>query len=1192
MASQEITAVFNAVENISQKLNDVGRSIESLKTDFKGLDMAMSQNSAISKAHEDVVEELGDELSKTGRKASKAQRELMMLTGQQNINVASAATLKGSMELAAEAIEDAGDEALTTAGKMGVLDTVMKELSLSGSALSVNIGAFNVSLRNLAPLVPIVASMGSMVTVAGALATAVGEAAVAFGALGLGGAIAFADKMQAKFAGITNRAEALEAILGGIRDMFIEALQPLINSDTREFFVDTITGLAELTNRFAQAVAQMQDMFFDFFGEIANIVSDEFDNIATAIQNTFAVMDGILIDFFEWFMTRLPSALRFMANVTKELAGPLSELGTSLIDVFTSIIETAVSVFQGLAPALGMVLSTVAGIIDAIEVLGNGFLQAAVLIGGLTLAGLKFLSIADSIARVGLTAAKRWMQFGSATSGSMSTAASAIDGFAKKSFRHLRSLGMLLSGNRDLTEATTKKQEDLAKTYREVAQKASSAKFQHKLLTEQLEDLKQEMVEVAATAESAEVGEKVGDAAQEGVEEVNDAADNLSNNVGESVRNGSDEAAEAAAEMSDEVAGAADDASESLVDKFSGTKIKRSDITPDKPLLADYEVGSTKVEQFKNKLDEGIDLGPGLQREFDVGTIEAPEVEPIEQAPLPVPYKSNEFDDVNEKMAIASSNAEALGESIDDVQAPSNIEIIKGKFRSLGDTLRGVGGTAGSVFGTVVGKLDDFSTSVRNSFKSIGQSAVTGMSVMAGAAVESVGIMVDRARSAGGATQALSNKLAGAKKRAFAFAGALTTAASSALGTAASLAVLTINAIKSEIALIAGAFAGWNFAAGLTAIKNRALTAAASLYATVSGAIASAASFVTATIAAYGLGTALNIAFAGIPAILGAIVAAAALVVGVLGNLDAITSGAKSTFEGFKNAIVEIGDALMKAAIPLWNLFIDLVEALLAPFVAIWDGLKRIAGAFGLMGDEGESAGGIISMLIGLFDWMMSSLGAGLKALQPVISFIGDLLYYAFFVPLNLIAGAIELAIAAFSKLVGFLINSIPGASLVVDGLVSLFQSLVGILQRLPQLISKAMETVSSVIDSILTGITKMMQPFIDELNNIIEASNNILGTNFKKIGGGPGGRDVSNILGGARVDEKDVKQNIQSDKEEQNKDDVSTEPNVNLNLEDNVQNNIEVDADSEKKEQLKRIVKDAMNEANSITRRTQGTGQ
>jgi hypothetical protein len=402
MATEELRAAFTAVETVSKQLNEIQTAADSLETEFNRLSDAMQQNSITSSGQAAALEQNARQFQQLEEDIEDAGDQLSRFAAKQQALSASSVSNAAALRVAGNAIDNSGDEALKTGGKMGVLENAMDELSVAAEALSINLGPFNVSLNNLAPLIPIAASFGTIVSVLGAFIASIGAATVAAaGFIGVG-LLSFAESIESQFESITSKGEALETILRAIGDLFAQALEPLNNAQNAEFFVNTVEGVAKLVNRLAQAISQMRDSFMPLFSGISNIINSEFDAIANAVEDMMEVMNPILLDFFQFVATRIPRALRFMSRVMKDVAGPVGNLSESFSRFLQNLVNSAVQIYQGLAPAFAVAMDLAASLAAVFNTLSNGTLQLAILMGGLVLGMMKFVAAANSFARLDL----------------------------------------------------------------------------------------------------------------------------------------------------------------------------------------------------------------------------------------------------------------------------------------------------------------------------------------------------------------------------------------------------------------------------------------------------------------------------------------------------------------------------------------------------------------------------------------------------------------------------------------------------------------------------------------------------------------------------------------------------------------------------------------------------------------------
>jgi len=517
-----------------------------------------------------------------------------------------------------------------------------------------------------------------------------------------------------------------------------------------------------------------------------------------------------------------------------------------------------------------------------------------------------------------------------------------------------------------------------------------------------------------------------------------------------------------------------------------------------------------------------------------------------------------------------------------------NIDTIRSKLSGFTD---GLGNATSGIKGQLKGAGGAFATFSNNAasrLNSFGSSARTAMSTVGGAISNGAKFGALRLKELGGVTGVASKGLQSLAFSGGKLVGTLKATARSAVTAGLSMLAAGAQAVASSAGFIYAAFSQLGVRAGFIAIRVSAMGAISALASAGATALATAATFIASLIpAAISAGTVINVAFVGIPAILGAIAIAAGLVVGVLGNMDKVTASAKGAFDGLKNGIRRIGNALLTMAVPAFNLMVDIVGALLSPFFALAKGIGMVAGAFGLAGGEGSLLGGIINMLFSSFEGLMTVMGGIFKVLSTVFGAIGDIIFSGFLIPFQLIAGTINFVKTVLSGLFSLALQKIPFLSEAVGGVTGAFGKLVNVIKSIPSFFDSVATIISSTIDNLVQGLQDLLEPVVNAINEVISKANQLPGVNLDKVDiSGLGG--TADQLEGAKVSAQDVRENTRRREKEPGQD-VATEPNVNLSLEDSVENNVEVQAEPEDKAKISRLTKDALEEANSFARRRQG---
>jgi len=303
--------------------------------------------------------------------------------------------------------------------------------------------------------------------------------------------------------------------------------------------------------------------------------------------------------------------------------------------------------------------------------------------------------------------------------------------------------------------------------------------------------------------------------------------------------------------------------------------------------------------------------------------------------------------------------------------------------------------------------------------------------------------------------------------------------------------------------------------------------------------------------------TALNGALGGLPLLLGAIVTAGAAMVGIIGQGEGPVVNLRNGFNRLKQAIFAIIDVLVDIFVPVWNLFLDIVELLLSPIFAVVDGFKLILDALIPVNEQGDKVGESFSLL----SWLIGNFTTILGIAGKVIDFFADIIYYGILIPFQLVASAIRFVISGLYDLY----NVIRSSSAVQGALTSLRDIFQGI---------------ANFVDAIFTRL-------IDGINNIARKLNRLPFVDIGTIG--EESRGASQALSGARVTTAQTMENISGDTAPPGEDaQTSTQP-AEFNFNEYIENNTNVDAQPEDKQRIKGLVESALKDANTYRRQRDG---
>jgi hypothetical protein len=288
----------------------------------------------------------------------------------QNVNLSTLSTIP-SQELLQDSIDDVEDEmsqasrsAANLSSQLGILSAMANTTSLEFGNLSVNIGPFNLSLENIIVQLPaVITGMGTMLAIVSSLAVSFGVLAGTLGALVAGGGLAWFEEFSQQF---EDSAEAAEALMGALRDLFTDAMEPLMTDANMDLFIDAINGAARVVNRFAQFFNQMRGDIMTFLEG----VSVDMDKFFESMHDSFIIMMPILQDFLNWFLNDVPQMIVRFSKLTQNISDDISTILAAIGSLIDSLLDLASVIIAGLAPVISFILgflSVMVSVINSLE---------------------------------------------------------------------------------------------------------------------------------------------------------------------------------------------------------------------------------------------------------------------------------------------------------------------------------------------------------------------------------------------------------------------------------------------------------------------------------------------------------------------------------------------------------------------------------------------------------------------------------------------------------------------------------------------------------------------------------------------------------------------------------------------------------------------------------------------------------
>lgn len=299
------------------------------------------------------------------------------------------------------------------------------------------------------------------------------------------------------------------------------------------------------------------------------------------------------------------------------------------------------------------------------------------------------------------------------------------------------------------------------------------------------------------------------------------------------------------------------------------------------------------------------------------------------------------------------------------------------------------------------------------------------------------------------------------------------------------------------------------------------------------------------------------------------------LAVGIIGNFDKVMSALGTTMSAMGSLMSWLGGLIM-------GFFIDVWDALHDVLVGLFMIVKPFIDLFKALGLGGEEASSGLSTLAGIIEFIFEATGALLDVVGSLLRVLGTIVGGILMLMVDgilLIVSAIQMAINAagdFLSQFGLWRRFATGMSRMMHGLVDVFWTFIDVTQSLPSMFEEAM---TMTVQFVQDGFNKL----VEKINNTIENLNKIPGVDFDKVDKVEFGVKGSE---GLKVGEDELKAGTEGMREG-----ATAKQDKNITYEEDNSTNIDqtVNADPEDKAQISRIAKDAIEEANSFSRRQQG---
>ena len=317
----------------------------------------------------------------------------------------------------------------------------------------------------------------------------------------------------------------------------------------------------------------------------------------------------------------------------------------------------------------------------------------------------------------------------------------------------------------------------------------------------------------------------------------------------------------------------------------------------------------------------------------------------------------------------------------------------------------------------------------------------------------------------------------------------------------------------------------------------------------------------TAAGAAVALRQALDYLTLGTLKIVGAVITLigilGALAVGATKNSETIMGAFSSIVGGLRTIFGGIAKFLMVTFTAIW----EAIRMTLSPIAAL---LGSLANALGLAGDSAEGTSTIMEILKISFDLFLDAISSFFR----LIGLVGNILMRGLIFPLQLTVTWIAKGVNMFGNFMDAVANFITSWG----PLKGLFSDTASEADGVLDLILIVLQDIDNAIDNTMQSIEDTINSAIENMNEILEkAADTIPGFEFEGFSKVDLTRDEATSTEEAEVDS-------------------GTSPEFNMNVDKSTNIDQTVNADPEDKAQISRIAKDAIREANSFGRRTQGS--
>lgn len=329
--------------------------------------------------------------------------------------------------------------------------------------------------------------------------------------------------------------------------------------------------------------------------------------------------------------------------------------------------------------------------------------------------------------------------------------------------------------------------------------------------------------------------------------------------------------------------------------------------------------------------------------------------------------------------------------------------------------------------------------------------------------------------------------------------------------------------------------------------------------------LASAAASLVAAAAA----VVLQLSLGGVLAIATALIVGLALLGGMFVAMGGDIDGLRAKFDTFMAKLKEFAKFYIKTTKPIFNGFMNLLDGIYASIGGLIGGLTRIGKALGIVSDgagKGSSSMGALKAITVAITKPFNLLATIVGDLGKAIGGILGTSFEVLGASVSIVIGLFKLLFAVLGDILGI----IPG-----------FDKFAAILGKIGKGLVKLPQSIGKIIDWTMGKVEGIVNTAIPLLNDMLRAADKIPHVDVDTI-------EPADLTGDKAITDEDVDEAFESD--DKSKDDESPFENPDFNANLTMQQNNEVSGTfnmaPEEEERVKRLVEDAMKEANKFRRR------